>query len=69
MIITFVFVNHKAETVAVQKKTTCVNMNKGRGYVMVYRSKKRQVYKEYKDNIQCDGTVVQYILPLCLLIG
>ena len=68
IILTFVFVNRNAETVAVQIKKTCVNTNKGRGHVMVYRSKKRQVYKEYKDDIRCDGTVVQYILPLCLLI-
>ena len=62
------FVNRNAETVAVQIKKTCVNTNKGRGYVIVYQSKKRQVYKEYEDDIQCDGTVVRYILPLCSLI-
>ena len=62
------FVNRNAETVAVRIKKTCVNTNKGRGYVMVYRSKNRQVYKEYEDDIQYDGTVVQYILPFCLLI-
>ena len=61
-------VNRNAETVAVQIKKTCVNTNKGRGYVMVYWLKKRQVYKEYKDDIRCEGTVVQYILPLCSLI-
>ena len=69
MIITFVSVEHNAVTVAIKLKKMCVNMNKGRGYVMVYRSKKRQVYKEYEDNILCDGKVVRYILPLCLLIG
>ena len=69
MILTFVFVNINAVTVAVQIKKTCVNMNKGRGYVVVYRSKKRQVYKEYKDDIRCDGMVVRYILPFFSLIG
>ena len=63
------FVNRNAETVAVQIKKTCVNNNKGRVYVMVYQSKKRQVCKEYEDDVRCNGTVVQYILPLCLLIG
>ena len=62
------FVNRNAETVGVKIKKTCVNTNKGRVYVMVYQSKKRQVYKEYKDDIQCDGSVVRYILPLCSLI-
>ena len=52
------FVNRNAETVAVQIKKTGVNMNKGRGYVVVYRSKKRQVYCEYEDDIRCDGTVL-----------
>ena len=65
----FVLVEQNAVTVAVKLKKMCVNMNKGRGYVMVYRSKKRQVYKEYEDNIRCDRTVVRYILPLCSLIG
>ena len=62
------FVIRNAETVAVQIKKMCVNTNKGRGYDMVYRSKKRQLYKEYEDDILCDGTVVRYILPLCSLI-
>ena len=62
------FVDRNAVTVAVQIKKTCVNINKGRGYGVVYRSKKRQVYKEYEDDIRCDGTVVRYILPLCSLI-
>ena len=35
MILTFVLVNHNAVTVAVNIKKTCVNMNKGRGYVVV----------------------------------
>ena len=65
MILTYVFVNRNAVTVAVNIKEMCVNMNKGRGYVVVYRSKKRQVYCEYEYYIQCDGTVVRYILPLC----
>ena len=63
------FVNRNAETVAAKIKKTCVNTNKGRVYVMVYWSKSTQVYKEYKDEIQSDGMVVQYILPLCLLIA
>ena len=63
MILTFVFVNRNAVTVAVNIKKTCVNMNKGRGYVVVYRSKIRQVYCEYEDDIRCDGTVVRYSLP------
>ena len=69
MILTFVFVNRNTVAVAVKINKMCVNMNKGRGYVVVYRSKKRQVYFEYEDDIQCDGTVVRYILPLCSLIG
>ena len=68
MILTFVFVERNAETVAAKIKKTCVNTNKGRVYVMVYWSKSMQVYKEYKDDIRSDGTVVQYILPLCSLI-
>ena len=51
IILTFVFVERNTVTVAVKLKKMCVNMKKGRGYVMVYQSKKRQVYKEYKDNI------------------
>ena len=65
MILTFVLVNHNAVTVAVNIKKTCVNMNKGRGYVVVYQLKKRQVYCEYEDNIKCDVTVVRYSLPSC----
>ena len=69
MILTFVFVERNAVTVAVKKKKIFVNVNKGRGYVVVYRSKMRHVYCKYEDNIQCDGTVVLYFLPLCSLIG
>ena len=69
MILTFVFVNQNAVTVAVNIEETCVNMYKGRGYVVVYWLKIRQVYCEYEDNIKCDGTVVRYSLPSCLLIG
>ena len=69
MIITFVFVNRNAVTVSVNIKKTCVNMYKGCGYVVVYRSKIRQVYCEYEDDIKCDGTVVRYSLPSCLLTG
>ena len=65
MILMFVFVNRNSVTVAVNIKKTYVNMNKGRGYVVVYRSKKRQVYCEDEDDIRCDGTLVRYILPLC----
>ena len=45
MILTFVFVNRNAVTVAVKIKKMCVHMNKGRGYAVVYRSKNRKVYK------------------------
>ena len=69
MILTFVFVERNAVTVAVKLKKMCVNVNKGRGYVVVYRSKKRQVYCKYEDDIGCDGTVVRYLLALCSLIG
>ena len=69
MILTFVFVNQNAVTIAVKIKKMCVNTNKGRGYVVVYQSKKRQVFCEYEDGIRCGGTVVRYILPLCSLIG
>ena len=68
MIITFVFVNCNAVTFAANIKKMCVNMKKGRGYVVVYWSKKRKVYCEYEDDIQCDGTVVWFSLPSCLLI-
>ena len=40
MILTFVFVNQNAVTVAVKIKKMCVNINKVRGYVVVYRSKR-----------------------------
>ena len=69
MILTFVFVNRNAVTGAVKIKQMCVHINKGRGYVVVYQSKKRQLYCEYEDDIRCDRTVVRYILPLCSLIG
>ena len=69
MILTFVFVERNAETVAVKLKKMCVNANKGRGYVMVYRSKMRHVYCKYEGDVRCDGTVVLYFLPLCSLIG
>ena len=68
MILTFMFVNSNAVKVAVNIKKTCVNMYKGRGYVVVFRSKIRQVYCEYEDDMQCDGMVVRYSLPSCLLI-
>ena len=68
MILTFVLDKHNTVTVAVKITKKCVNMNKGRGYVVVYRPKKMQVYCEYKDDIRCDGMVVQYILTLCSLI-
>ena len=64
MILTFVFINRNAVTVAANIKKKCVNMYKGHGYVVVYRSKIKQVYCEYKDDIKCDGIVVRYILPL-----
>ena len=69
MILTFVFVNRNAVTVAVNINKTCVNMYKGRDYAVLYRSKIRQVYCEYEDDIRCDRTVVLYSLPSCLLIG
>ena len=43
-------------------------MNKGRGYVVVYRSKMRHMYCKYEYDIRCDKTVVLYFLPLSLLI-
>ena len=67
MILTFVFVERNAITVAVKLKKMCVNVTKGRGYVMVYRSKMRHMYFKYKDNIQCDRTVVLYFFPLCFI--
>ena len=69
MKLTFMFVNCNAVTVAVNINKTCVNMYKGRGYVVVYWSKIRQVYCEYEDDIKCDGTVVRYSLYSCFLIG
>ena len=44
-------------------------MYKGRGYVVVNWSKIRQVYCEYEHDVRCDGTVVRFSLPSCLLIG
>ena len=49
--------------------SVAINEHKGLGYVVVYQSKKRQVYCEYEDDIRCDGTLVRHILPLCSLIG
>ena len=69
MILTLVLDNRNTVTVAVNITKKCVNMNKGRGYVVVYRSKIRKVYCEYEDDIRCDGTVVRYILPSGWLIG
>ena len=68
MILTFVFVERNAVTITVKLNKMCVNVKKGRGYVVVYRSKMRHMYCKYEDNIQCDGTVVLYFLPLSLLI-
>ena len=48
MILTFLFVNRNAVPVAVKLQNMCVNLNKGLGYVVVYRSKKRQVYCKYE---------------------
>ena len=69
MILNFLFVERNAVTVALKLKKICVNVNKGRGYVVVYRSKIRHMYCKYEDDILCDGKVVQYFLPLCSLIG
>ena len=68
MILTFVLVERNAVTVAIKLKKMCVNMNKGRGYVVAHRLKKRHVYCKYEDGIRCDVTVVLYFLPLCSLI-
>ena len=69
MILTFVFFERNAVTVVVKLKKMCVNVNKGRGYVVVYRSRMRHVYCKYEDDIRCEGTVVLHFLPLCSLIG
>ena len=69
MILTFVFVERNAVTVAVKLNKMCVNVNKGRGYAVVYRSKMRHMYCKYEYDIRCDGTVVLNFLPLCSLIG
>ena len=69
MILTFVFIERNAVTVAAKLNKMCVNVIKGRGNVVVYRSKLRQMYCKYEDDIRCDRTVVLYFLPLCLLIG
>ena len=68
MILTFVFVERNTVMIAVKLKKMRVNVDKGRGYVVVSRSKMRHMYCKYKDDIQCDGTVVLYFLPLSLLI-
>ena len=69
MLLTFVFVERNAVTVAVKLKKMCVNVNKGRGYVVVYRSKLIQVCCEYEHDVRRDGTVVRFSSPSCLLIG
>ena len=61
MILTFVFVNRNAVTVAVKIKKMCVNMNKGRGYVVEYRSKKSQVYCEYEEKTMWQNGGTLYI--------
>ena len=68
MILTFVFVERNAVTITVKLNKMCVYVNKGRGYVVVYRSKMSHMYCKYEDDIRCDGTVVLYFLPLSLLI-
>ena len=68
-LITFLFAICNAETVAVKLKKMRVNINKGRGDIVVYQSKMRHIYCKYEDDIRCDGTVVLYFLPLCSLIG
>ena len=68
MILTFMFVERNTVTIAVKLKKMCVNVDKGRDYVVVYRSKMRLMYYKYKDDIRCDQTVVLYLLPLSLLI-
>ena len=64
MILTFVFVERNAVMIAVKLKKIFVNVDKGRGYVVVYRSKIRHMYCKYEDSIRCDWTVVLYFLPL-----
>ena len=44
MLLTFGFVERNAVTVAVQLKKMYVNVSKGRGDVVVYRSKMRHMY-------------------------
>ena len=68
MILTFVFIELNGVTIAVKLKKMCVNVDKGRGYVVVYGSKMRHMYCKYEDDIRFDGTVVLYFLPLSLLI-
>ena len=68
MILTFVFFEHNAVTIDVKLNKICVNVNKGRGYVMVYRLNMRHMYCKYEESIRCDGTVVLYFVTLSLLI-
>ena len=51
MIITFVFVERNTVTIAVKLKKMCVNVDKGRGYVVLYRLKMRHIYCKYEDDI------------------
>ena len=63
MILTFLFVEGNVVIIAVKLKKMCVNVEKGRGYVVLYRLKMRHIYCKYEDDIRCDGTVVLYFLP------
>ena len=69
MLLTFGSVERNSVTVDVKLKKMCVNVNKRRGDIVVYRSKIRHMYCKYEDDIRCDGTVVLCFLHLCSLIG
>ena len=68
MILNFLFVYRNAATVAGNIKN-CVIICTNDVVMLWCIGKKIQVYCEYVHNVRCDGTVLRFSLPSCLLIG